>query len=238
MRRPPSSRLLPPSSLDAETPATIYATSITHTHAVAPTTLIAATTTNLPAPRRPGTVFSEILSAAAANPHADLLLISEGLRHDGITYVHGGLLVVRQTPLARAFVRTWLRRYLVEYKAAVEVWERWAPVYEQPALTEVTEATIAALDPAAVHFLPAALLARPHTGQLALFRRRVQLGEPAAPLVHINPLKDRQIARQLVMARGCLPRTKGAPQAKAHAKAQAKALSTHGARDGSNVKSG
>lgn len=170
-------------------------------------------------------IMDELLAVAAANPEADLLLIREGRRaYDNINYVHGGVLLFRSTPLAHAFVRTWLRRYLVDYKAMYEAglddlermsrkdrnayvktkrWRSFGSVYEQPALTETTDGFLASLGSNAIHWLPTGILARPNTGQLGLYRARVATGHPAAPLVHINPLKDWGHIEEFVLRGGC-----------------------------------
>ena len=54
-----------------------------------------------------------------------------------------------------------------------------------------------------MHWFPTGLLARPNTGQVGLYRARVQTGHPAAPLVHINPLKDWGFVEELVTRPGC-----------------------------------
>ena len=76
-------------------------------------------------------------------------------------------------------------------------------VYEQPALTETADAFVRVLGPGCVHWLPTGILARPNTGQLGLYRARVASGHPAAPLVHINPLKDWDVVEELVVRPGC-----------------------------------
>ena len=72
-------------------------------------------------------------------------------------------------------------------------------VYEQPDLTATMVAASRVL-PGSVHFLPTELLARVHTGQVALYKRRVASGLPAAPLAHINGLKaaERELWRLLI----------------------------------------
>ena len=79
----------------------------------------------------------------------------------------------------------------------------WGSVYEQPALSETASAFLAALGPGALHWLPTGILARPNTGQLGLYTARVASGRPAAPLVHINPLKDWSVVEALVLRSGC-----------------------------------
>ena len=179
------------------------------------------------------TIMDEIVEVADNAPQADVFLMREGVRaFDGKNYVHGGILAFRGTPLARAFVRTWLRRCaapsrlsprhctsrqaappspadLVEYKTLYETSPRkknshgWSSAFEQPALTETSESFLDCLGPNSVHWLPTELLARPNTGQLGLYRARVRAGQPAAPLVHINPLKDWEHVQELVIAPGC-----------------------------------
>ena len=57
------------------------------------------------------TILRELTSVADAHPHADVFLVKEGRRaFDDVNYVHGGVLMFRATPLAHAFLRTWLRR--------------------------------------------------------------------------------------------------------------------------------
>lgn len=145
--------------------------------------------------------FAGLAEVSRAWPDADLLLMREGARaHDHINYVHGGLLAYKSTPLARAFLRTWLRRYLVEYKRVYELpvkrdkRGRFFPpsAFEQPALTETTASFEEVIG--GVHYLPSALLARLVTGQLGVYRDRTHRGMPAAGFLHINPLKREEWA--------------------------------------------
>ena len=98
---------------------------------------------------------------------------------------------------------------LVDYKTLYETspnkknaWG-WSSAFEQPALTETSESFLDFLGQNSVYWLPTELLARPNTGQLGLYRARVQAGQPAAPLVHINPLKDWEYVQELIIGPGC-----------------------------------
>ena len=151
-------------------------------------------------------VLAELIELSHERRGADLFVMREGRRADGVDYVHGGVLLYRATPLARAMLRTWLRRYLVTYATLVDARSGRvrSSAYEQPALTETVEAAQLVL-PESVHVLPTELLARVHTGQVPLYLRRAARREPAAPLAHINGLKgaEKELYRRLVRDASC-----------------------------------
>ena len=146
-------------------------------------------------------ILAELVRLADVDArHAEVFVVREGRRSDGVEYIHGGVMLFRSTPLARSLLRTWLRKYLVTYRKSLDA--KGVPrgsVYEQPDLTATMVAASRVL-PGSVHFLPTELLARVHTGQVALYKRRVASGLPAAPLAHINGLKaaERELWRLLI----------------------------------------
>ena len=144
--------------------------------------------------------LADLTQLAHERTAAELFVLREGRRADGLDYVHGGVLAYRSTPLARSFLRTWLRLYLVTYKQSLDSSGRpRTSIYEQPALTKVVEAA-QELFPESIHFLPTPLLARMHTGQVPLYLQRVASGHPGAALAHINRMKQAEKAlwKQLV----------------------------------------
>ena len=77
------------------------------------------------------TVIKDLTEEMAAETNTDVFCIREGVRKvDKLNYVHGGLLAWRpKSPLARAFLRSWLRHYLVVMRSFEG---KRGSIYEQP----------------------------------------------------------------------------------------------------------
>jgi hypothetical protein len=151
------------------------------------------------------TAMVDLMKEIKAEKDTDIFCIREGMRKtDKVNYVHGGLLAWRpESPLARAFLRSWLRHYLVVMRSMEG---KRGSIYEQPTLTLVADKTVQVLGSQSVHFFDSDKLARSHliTG-LEPYRQRLanlSFGY-AAELIHFNPLKEWPLVKEMVIDAGC-----------------------------------
>ena len=122
---------------------------------------------------------------------------------DKINYVHGGVLGWRaHSPLALAFMKTWLRLYIVHYQHSSR--RGRGSIYEQPSLTLTAESTQSVVGKESVHFWDSEMLLRSHLrGGLTKYRRNMEEYGYAADLIHVDPLKQWDLVDEFVVNAGC-----------------------------------
>lgn len=141
--------------------------------------------------------------------NASVFCMREGVRAvDRINYVHGGVLGWRaHSSLALAFMKTWLRLYIVHYQHSSRRGK--GSIYEQPSLTLTADNTQSVVGKESVHFWDSDMLLRSHLhGGLQKYRNNLGEKGYAADLVHINPLKQWNLVDELVVRAGCANFTK------------------------------
>lgn len=138
--------------------------------------------------------------------NATVFCIQEGIRAvDKVNYVHGGILGWRlQSPLALAFLKTWLRLYLVHYQHHQITRRGRGSIYEQPSLTLTAKYTQSVVGAETIHFWDSSMLLRSHLqGGLSRYRQNLKEKGYAANLVHVNPLKQWNLVEEFVVEPGC-----------------------------------
>lgn len=148
-------------------------------------------------------IVQKLISITKRMTNADIFCVREGVRRvDEVNYVHGGVLAFRpKSALSRSFVRSWLRLYLVVMQSKIE---KYGSIYEQPALTLVSDSMQQVLGHDAVHFFDSGMLARSHlVGGVEPYRSHLKRYGYAAELVHFNPYKEWPLVEEMVVDAGC-----------------------------------
>ena len=150
----------------------------------------------------PNTI-NKMISEINHHQTASFFITREGKRKvDHVNYVHGGVLAWRSySSLSMAFLRNWLRLYLVHYRYRLN---KRGSIFEQPSLTLVVKAISKTIGDKVFFSYDENRLLRIHLAKgLDIFRNNYLIKGYAAELIHINPLKDWDFVEEFVINTGC-----------------------------------